>query len=88
MELSMKFDSIKLGDRVQIIQNPDSFNHVIKQFEGRIGVIVDKVETKWNDSSWEYRVRVSFGDHNDLWTVSQTGEFHVYKIIHSYYWGI
>lgn len=70
----MKYASLSLGDWVEVIQNPQDFSHVIKQFEGRIGSIVDK----WS-SATEYRVRIHFGDDNDLWLVSTSGDFQYIK---------
>jgi len=80
----MKYDDIKLGQRVQIIQNPDNFNHVIEQFEGRIGTVIGKQSIKRNGG--EKRIHVTFGIKWDgLISVSQTGEFNNYKLIPDYY---
>lgn len=70
----MKFVSLSLGDWVEVIQNPNHFSHVIEQFKGRVGSVVDRVAL-----DAEYRVRIHFGDDNDLWLVSQAGEFQYIK---------
>ncbi len=76
----MHYDDIQLGDTMKILQDSGDYSRVVEPFVGRIGRVSAMLKTRYG----EHRVLIAFDDgkNNDLWFVSQTGEYKTMEVFH------